>query len=42
MTLARSLGFAPVIHTAELLDVVRSDWGAMRPFVEWVAAHTGA
>ena len=42
MTVGRSLGFEPVIHTAELLDVVRDDWRAMRPFVEWVATHTAA
>ncbi len=40
MTVARSLGFEPVIHTPELLDEVRTDWRAMRPFVEWVATHT--
>ena len=40
MTVGRSLGFEPVIHTPELLDVVRADWRAMRPFVEWVARHT--
>lgn len=39
MTVGRSLGFEPVIHTAELLDVVRDDWRALRPFVEWVSAH---
>ena len=35
----RQLGFEPVIHTAELLDVVRKDWRATRPLVEWSAAH---
>jgi uncharacterized protein (TIGR02453 family) len=40
MTVGRSLGFEPVIHTGELLDLVREDWRAMRPFVEWVATHT--
>ncbi len=39
MTLGRSYGFEPVIHTAELLDLVRSDWRAARSFVEWVGAH---
>ena len=33
----RSLGFEPVIHTPELLDLVRDDWRALRPLVEWVA-----
>ena len=32
-------GFEPVIHTPELLDLVRDDWRALRPLVEWVAAH---
>ena len=41
MTLGRSYGFEPVIHTAELLDMVRADWRAGRPFVEWVLANAG-
>jgi uncharacterized protein (TIGR02453 family) len=39
MTLGRSYGFEPVIHTAELLEMVRTDWRAGRPFVEWVSAN---
>jgi uncharacterized protein (TIGR02453 family) len=39
MTLGRSYGFEPVIHTAELLDLVRADWRAGRPFVDWVTAN---
>ena len=35
----RSHGFEPVIHTPELLDLVRDDWRAVRPLVEWVATH---
>ena len=35
----RQLGFEPVIHTAELLDLVRKDWRATRPLVEWSAEH---
>lgn len=27
------------MYAAELLDVIRKDWRAGRPFVEWVAAH---
>ena len=41
MTLGRSYGFEPVIHTAALLDLVRADWRAARPFVEWVGANAG-
>ena len=36
MTLGRSYGFEPVIHTAELLELVRADWRAATPFVEWI------
>jgi uncharacterized protein (TIGR02453 family) len=39
MTVGRSHGFEPVVHTPELLDVVQDDWRALRPFVEWVAAN---
>ena len=39
MTIGRSHGFEPVVHTPELLDVVRDDWRALRPFVEWVEAN---
>jgi uncharacterized protein (TIGR02453 family) len=37
LTVGRSYGFEPVIHTPDLLDAVRRDWRAMRPFVEWVS-----
>ncbi len=37
-----SHGFEPVIHTPELLDLVRDDWRALRPLVEWVAANAEA
>jgi uncharacterized protein (TIGR02453 family) len=39
MTLGRSYGFEAVIHTAELLEMVRTDWRAGRPFVDWVTAN---
>jgi uncharacterized protein (TIGR02453 family) len=41
MTLGKSYGFDPMIHTPELLDRVREDWRAARPFVDWVADHAG-
>ncbi len=41
MSVGRSHGFEPVIHTAALLDLVRDDWRALRPFVEWVATNAG-
>ena len=39
LTVGRSHGFEPVIHSPELLDVVRDDWRDLRPLVEWVAAN---
>ena len=36
------IGFEPVIHTPELLDLVRKDWRATRPLVEWVGEHGDA
>jgi uncharacterized protein (TIGR02453 family) len=41
LTLGRSYGFEPVIHTPELLDRVREDWRAARPLVEWVCVNAG-
>jgi len=41
MTLGRSYGFEPVVHTPELADRVREDWRAARPFVEWVQRAAG-
>jgi len=38
MTLGKSYGFEPVIHTAKLLDLVRDDWRSLRPFLDWVGA----
>ena len=38
MTLGKSYGFEPLIHTPELLDAVRADWRAATPFVRWVTA----
>ena len=39
MTVGRSHGFEPFVHTPSLLDVVRDDWRELRPFVEWVAQN---
>ena len=38
LTVGRELGFGPEISTPELLDLVRKDWRAYRPLVEWVVA----
>ena len=36
------IGFEPVIHTAELLDLVRDDWRAVRPVVDWIVRNARA
>jgi uncharacterized protein (TIGR02453 family) len=36
LTVGRSHGFEPVIHTPQLVDVVRNDWRALRPLVGWL------
>jgi len=38
LTVGRSLGFEPVIHTANLMEVVRDDWRRYQPLLDWVAA----
>lgn len=40
MTLGRDYGFDEVIHTPGLLDRVRKDWRAGRPFIDWITSHT--
>ena len=39
LVLGKSYGFDEVIHTAALVDRVRADWRALRPLVDWAAAH---
>ncbi len=41
LTLRKSYGFEPFVHTADLLTHVRRDWRAARPFVAWVADVAG-
>ncbi len=41
LTVGRSYGFEPVIHTPELVDAIRKDWRATRPLIEWVAERLG-
>ena len=41
LTVSKNYGFEPFIHTAELAERVRADWGATRGFVDWVAARLG-
>ena len=36
LTVGKSYGFEPVIHTPDLLDRVRADWRAAAPLVDWI------
>jgi uncharacterized protein (TIGR02453 family) len=40
LVLHKSYGFDEVIHTPKLLALIRSDWRAARPFVDWVGIHS--
>ncbi len=33
------IGFEPVVHTPEVLDLVREDWRVLRPLLEWLERH---
>lgn len=39
LTAFHEIGFEPVVHTPELADLIRSDWAALRPLVEWCGKH---
>jgi uncharacterized protein (TIGR02453 family) len=39
LTVGHWIGFEPVVHTPELLDLVRADWRALKPLVDWVAKN---
>ena len=41
ITVGRSYGFDPVIHSPKLVDAVRKDWRALKPLVEWVSDRLG-
>lgn len=41
MTLGKSYGFEPFIHTPALLERVREDWREATPFVDWVSDNSG-
>lgn len=42
LTVGHLIGFDPVIHTPGLLDLIRDDWRALKPLVDWVAIHCAA
>ena len=39
MTLGRSYGFEPIIHSPDLVDRIRRDWRATAPFLDWIATN---
>ncbi|MCW2755823.1 MAG: hypothetical protein JWQ32_3234 [Marmoricola sp.] len=41
LTVGRSYGFEPVIHSPALVEAIRKDWRATRPLIEWVAERLG-
>jgi uncharacterized protein (TIGR02453 family) len=40
MTLGKSYGFEPIIHTPDLVTQIRRDWRATRPFLDWIQTNT--
>jgi uncharacterized protein (TIGR02453 family) len=41
LTIGKDYGFEPFIHSSDLLQQVRKDWRAGRPFLDWVAHYAG-
>jgi uncharacterized protein (TIGR02453 family) len=41
ITWGKDYGFAPFIHSAELLTRVRKDWRQGRPFLDWIGQYGG-
>ncbi|MEU4393971.1 DUF2461 domain-containing protein [Kribbella sp. NPDC023855] len=39
ITLGKSYGFEPIIHTPALLDEIRDAWRATTPFLDWITAN---
>ncbi|MGW5521482.1 DUF2461 domain-containing protein [Gordonia sp. NPDC003950] len=42
LTVTRDHGFEPVIHTSELVDVVRADWRETTTLIDWILRHANA
>ncbi|MGW1339661.1 DUF2461 domain-containing protein [Kribbella sp. NPDC002412] len=40
LTVGKSYGFEPVIHTPELADLVRADWRATKPLITWLTDNS--
>jgi len=40
LTVGKSYGFEPVIHTPELATLVRADWRACKPLITWITDNT--
>ena len=40
LSVGKSYGFEPVIHTAELADRIRTDWRATKPLIEWLTDNS--
>lgn len=39
LTAFHDIGFEPVVHTAALADLIRADWAATRPLVQWCGRY---
>ncbi|GAA0949159.1 DUF2461 domain-containing protein [Kribbella koreensis] len=39
MTLGKSYGFEPIIHTPALADQIRTDWRTVAPFLDWITTN---
>ena len=39
MTLGKSYGFEPIIHSPDLVAQIRKDWRATRPLLDWLDAN---
>ncbi|MFF1817948.1 DUF2461 domain-containing protein [Kribbella sp. NPDC058245] len=40
LTVTKSYGFEPIIHTPELAESIRADWQATQPLITWLTDNT--
>ena len=40
LTVTKSYGFEPLIHTPELAATIRADWKATQPLLTWLTDHS--